>query len=79
VSGSGLPSTFARFEEVLTFTPAGPDPCTVAASMPVIGEYVRDPSSAVWANAQLSMSVSGGPNGLDQVDLQQATSRSSRV
>ncbi len=34
------------------------------------GEYVQDPSSAVWANAQLSMSVSGGPNGLDQVDLQ---------
>ncbi len=68
-SGSAVPTTYARLQEELTFTPADNDPYTVTLSMQVGGLYELDPSSTGWANAQLNLGVSGGANDFDQVDI----------
>lgn len=55
VTGSGIPSAFARIEEELSFTPADDSPYTVTMSMLVTGGYVKDPSSDAFAKAELSL------------------------
>ena len=62
VSGSGIPSTFARVLETLTFTPSDSDPYTVSFTLAVDGSYVLAPSSSGFSFANLSISQQGGGN-----------------
>lgn len=67
--GSGVPATYARIEEGITFTPSDSNPYTVSFSMQLDGGYELAPSSTGYALAYLSVAQSTGGGGYDEVEF----------